>query len=1105
MARKIKNPKTGRKVLRSGKIGKMVLDNYYAISPLTNRMLLKSGVTYRKHMKTHLNNIVNIELERMMGILGIDYKMSGALLNKFKNITEEFEDFIVDNEMAEFINEKVNDLNSNVVSTSNTYKNGAISSNRVFKFTKRINVRIGAITDILTKLVDTNMDFFEGGKYSIMFDIFEGVKMPIIRISVPYMSDILKARKEFIDMFNRWRDEYEDIRANSFLTAITFKKMIIPTEIMGSSNCRSVEKANNKWHIVNPVSTHNCVFQSIAVCRNFISDIGLLMDNKIGHKKRVNSGADLKRQVKPVNDNYADFKTVQEICDYTRYPIKLYDNIFALIKTFEPKSPLLRYKNIVKYYEIQKVGDHCKALIDKNIINKYYKDFKYNELDEYIEKVDDNWKDTYEASNSISVKNRDTQYNHLIATWDIETTLNKSMQHIPYACAISRYIYTYGDDIIKIKEKNLKINGKWCKKEYTVKEVNIIDKEIVHIDFWGLDCLERMTEYIYNNKEIYNDYTFYAHNGGKYDIPLAIEKAFLNSDNFIIKGNKCVELNGSWIGFTLQDKNDRKFKITFRDSYRLLSKSLEDLTTELEVEHKKLTETINHSDINLNNYNDIPELKTYLRNDVMGLLEVMTIFGKGVYEEDGIDITQMLTGASLSKTLFFKKYYKRSKHPIHMLKEREDSICRESYVGGRVECFVYGKVVGKLYYYDFTSLYPAMGTKLLPYGVPVYMDLNNENILPIKFFGFVQCKVRTINAELLPLHGILRDGKLIFPIFKKWTDINLFSKEINYNQYEYIFEKGVTFKRGKILSDFFKNCFNKKAEYKLINKKAMSEIYKIITNSGYGFWGLRVKDRDGVIICEPGNNEYVDYFNTDKLINMREAPNGYMICRVSKDLKVKNYNVAIAAAISSYARIELHAAMTSIKANGGEVYYCDTDSVICNIDLEDHPDIKKRFQWDGVGNELGTLKNECVDAVKEKLIKLYGKDNMDKVNNKLKELVEAEDGNMFFDKLITTGCKQYGLYKKILIDGVIHEVEIAKCKGYQKNKKLGVEMTYRKINRISKGKSVKQTQYQFRCPKSNYVSESNPFTIRTEEIIKKFRKIYTKGVINGNIITPLII
>ena len=130
MARKIKNPKTGRKVLRSGKIGKMVLDNYYAISPLTNRMLLKSGVTYRKHMKTHLNNIVNIELERMIDILDIDYKMSDALLNKFKNITEEFEDFIVDNElndiddtdtddetddeideMAEFINEKVNDLN----------------------------------------------------------------------------------------------------------------------------------------------------------------------------------------------------------------------------------------------------------------------------------------------------------------------------------------------------------------------------------------------------------------------------------------------------------------------------------------------------------------------------------------------------------------------------------------------------------------------------------------------------------------------------------------------------------------------------------------------------------------------------------------------------------------------------------------------------------------------------------------------------------------------------------------------------------------------------------------------------------------------------------
>ena len=247
------------------------------------------------------------------------------------------------------------------------------------------------------------------------------------------------------------------------------------------------------------------------------------------------------------------------------------------------------------------------------------------------------------------------------------------------------------------------------------------------------------------------------------------------------------------------------------------------------------------------------------------------------------------------------------------------------------------------------------------------------------------------------------------------------------------------------------------------------------------------------------------YLNTNKLMNIRETTEGYMICRVLKDLEVKNFNVSIAAAISSYARLELHAAMSAIKNVGGKILYCDTDSIICDINLNDYPEIKKRFQWDGVGNELGTLKNECDDKIKDKLIKLYGKDNKEMINNKLKELINNENGNLYFDEVITTGCKQYGLYKKILIDGTHHEIEIAKCKGFQKKKSEGIKMTYKSIEKLNNGEDVSQDQFQFRCPKSNYISESSSFNITTEKVTKKFRKIYTKGIINGNIITPLII
>ena len=77
---------------------------------------------------------------------------------------------------------------------------------------------------------------------------------------------------------------------------------------------------------------------------------------------------------------------------------------------------------------------------------------------------------------------------------------------------------------------------------------------------------------------------------------------------------------------------------------------------------------INHNDINKHNYNDIPELKPYLKNDCLGLLEVMTSFNhtvndmtyvngtyysqkkkSNVHNEGGLNKTKILTGATLAK------------------------------------------------------------------------------------------------------------------------------------------------------------------------------------------------------------------------------------------------------------------------------------------------------------------------------------------------------------------------------------------------------------------------------------------------------------------------
>ena len=217
----------------------------------------------------------------------------------------------------------------------------------------------------------------------------------------------------------------------------------------------------------------------------------------------------------------------------------------------------------------------------------------------------------------------------------------------------------------------------------------------------------------------------------------------------------------------------------------------------------------------------------------------------------GLNVTECMTGASLSKKTFMNDYYQPKKYPVYSLDDPMDKYIREFYYGGRVEIFQLGKVNDdKFYYYDFTSLYPDRGRELLPYGKPEWVDKNN--IDPSNFFGFVDVLVRSVNISKKPLHALKEDGKLLFRHFTEWTALTLFSEElklgIKSGIYEYQVQSGLRFESGPWLAKFFTDAFDKKALAKKVGNTAMSQIYKIIADSGYGFWGLRVKDRDSILI-----------------------------------------------------------------------------------------------------------------------------------------------------------------------------------------------------------------------------------------------------------------
>jgi len=424
-------------------------------------------------------------------------------------------------------------------------------------------------------------------------------------------------------------------------------------------------------------------------------------------------------------------------------------------------------------------------------------------------------------------------------------------------------------------------------------------------------------------------------------------------------------------------------------------------------------------------------------------------------------------------------------------------------------------------------LYPAVACEDLPYGEPRLIANVHETphvrdgILQDSFFGFIRVGVSSFEDDhttAKPLHAVIHNERLLFPWIKRGAcrQMVLFSEEIKLSQrlglpYKYHWSEGCTaifFKRGKILEQMMRTCFTEKANAKREGNSALSMAYKITANSAYGFWGIRVHDRDSCVVYEDRHDskEYYRYLAEQKLIGVgkHRAANGinYLMLRVLKDLSVQDHNVAIASAITSLARCRLYSAVHDFEQKGETVLYTDTDSLITTLDLSKHPDLIEKYQWDHKGAELGTLKNELDDA-------------FDKSADAQKQV----DGELYFDRCWIAGAKFYcwERSKESTLDGKTYSS--AKCKGYAKingaeklctadfeslfeskprmdelrTKLQNREIAYDEFVKESEPHLLSQEQLQFRIGRSDFLRETDKFTIRYVKVIKRFGINYLKG------------
>lgn len=407
----------------------------------------------------------------------------------------------------------------------------------------------------------------------------------------------------------------------------------------------------------------------------------------------------------------------------------------------------------------------------------------------------------------------------------------------------------------------------------------------------------------------------FAHFGGIYDFLFVLSHAYFDDDRVEI--SPIVPRGSGILTFTLDREGQKLF---FHDSAALFPFSLERLTKSFGVAHiKKKLDVSNLKKVTL-------ELIEYLEFDLKGFWESIDQF----YEWPLIKTcggSYTLAGQAL------RVLRTTLKKDVYALSVEMDRNIRPGYLGGRTEIFrPYYAGKSPLYCYDVNSLYPTvMHAEKYPNG----FDCEETKYFS-KRMGFYHCDVEVSDDMYLPPLGVLaKVGKSSKYVFPRGKFKGIFSiPEINYAR-----ELGVKIKtkRGFLFGSsghLFRKFVDTLYPMKQNAKDGVTQtIAKLLLNSCYGRFGLATEKEN--LVFDEGQDDF--YPERELRVGGKTVELG----TIPVDLDTFS-NVAIAAYVTSYARIYMHRLMLNCQDS---LYYTDTDSIFTTKKLP-------------TGTDLGELKLE---------------------------------------------------------------------------------------------------------------------------------------------------
>lgn len=427
---------------------------------------------------------------------------------------------------------------------------------------------------------------------------------------------------------------------------------------------------------------------------------------------------------------------------------------------------------------------------------------------------------------------------------------------------------------------------------------------------WGLYINEKYYEFErtidFINFVRDEEWTIYAHNGGKFDWHFVLMECEIKPKISIISGRIA------------------EFKIgscTFRDSYNILPIPLAAYQKD-EIDYATFEEEVRY----------LPEnwrpIRDYLKSDCVYLYELVIRF----VSDYGFNITLASTALKVFNQMEGLSTPRTNQNFFDEISQY--------YFGGRVEVFKSGVFEKDFSYIDLNSAYPFAMTYDHPYGKTRHVSKHLPEIADGKIF----IKLKCVSNGHFPIRP--EKGGLLFP-----NDGEVYEFYITGHEY-YMAEKWGLLKDVEIIrvtsfedtinfTNYVDHFYKLKEEATISGDAALRLFAKLFMNSLYGKYAAnptkyKQYSVQNYVTAEMFEVENPDYEATN------EFGNNILYARELYDDELRFLNVSTSASITGQVRAIMMDALLSCDTP----YYCDTDSIICegtgNLEL----DATKLGAWD---------------------------------------------------------------------------------------------------------------------------------------------------------------